>query len=291
MTTLHVNHISQHFGKHQVLKDVTMTLEPQKIYGLLGRNGAGKSTLLNIITNRIFPSSGDVMLDNTEVFENDDCLSKMYLMSEANLYAERLKVRKIFDLVQMSYGQFDWPLAHELAGKFQVNLEERFGRLSTGYHSIVKLIIALCVPADYIFLDEPVLGLDANHRELFYQELLAAYEKRPRTFVISTHLIEEIANLVEHVFMIDDGQLLADEDVEELIARSYAITGPRPAVLAYTEGLNVVGEESLGQITTNYVFGTLDDTRIIPDSVTIEHLDLQKLFVYLTNGRHQQNEH
>lgn len=291
MKTLHVNNISQHFGKHQVLTDVSMAIEPGKIYGLLGRNGAGKSTLLNIMTNRIFPSDGDVMMDNVSVFENDAALSDMYLMSEANLYAERLRVRKIFQIVEMSYGTFDWPLAHELAGKFQVNLDEKFGRLSTGYHSIVKLIVALCVPANYIFLDEPVLGLDANHRELFYQELLTAYEKRPRTFLISTHLIEEIANLVEHVFILDQGKILEDGDVEDLVAQSYAITGPNDAVVDYTAGLNVIGADHLGQITSHYVFGPLDDMKVIPDSVTIEHLDLQKLFVHLTNGGDMHAEH
>lgn len=292
MEVLHVNHVSRRFGKHEVLKDINLTIEPNKIYGLLGRNGAGKSTLLNIITNRIFTSDGTVTLGNENVAENDFALTNMYLMSEVNLYTERLKVRKIFKLVELSYGKFDWPLAYDLANQFQVDLDVKFGGLSTGYHSIVKLIIALCVPANFIFLDEPVLGLDANHRELFYQELLTAYEKRPRTFLISTHLIEEIANMVEHVFIMDQGIIIEDEDVEDLVAKAYSVTGPRQSVTEYTQGLNVIGQESLGQITSNYVFGSLNDRRVIPDSVTIEHIDLQKLFVYLTNGgsNHDQRE-
>ncbi|KRM13501.1 ABC transporter ATP-binding protein [Paucilactobacillus suebicus] len=284
MKTLHVNDVSMHFGKENVLSNVNMTIEPGKIYGLLGRNGAGKSTLLNIITNRIFPSSGSIKMGDDSVIENDDALTKMYLMSEVNMYAERLKVQKIFELAEMSYGDFDWQLAHDLTAKFQLKLDTKFGRLSTGYHSIVKLITALCVPVDYVLLDEPVLGLDANHRELFYQELLASYEAKPRTFLISTHLIEEVANIVEHVFILDQGRIVHDDDVEDLVAHSYSITGPQKSVQEYSAGLNIIGQQKLGNLMSVSVYGDLDETRVIPDSVTIDHLDLQQLFVNLTNG-------
>lgn len=86
MTQLKINHLSRKFGHHEVLKDVSLTLEPNKIYGLLGRNGAGKSTLLNIISNRIFPSSGSVKIDDQSVIENDRLLSNMFLMSEIDMY-------------------------------------------------------------------------------------------------------------------------------------------------------------------------------------------------------------
>lgn len=284
MTQLKINHLSRKFGYHEVLKDVSLTLEPNKIYGLLGRNGAGKSTLLNIISNRIFPSSGSVKIDDQSVIENDLLLSNMFLMSEIDMYSERMKIEKIFKQTELSYGSFDWAKARQLSQKFGVKLDAKFGGLSTGYHSIVKLIIALSVPVDYVFFDEPVLGLDANHRELFYQELLQTYEDRPRTFLISTHLIEEIAPIVEHVFILDKGKILIDGETQSIVANSYAITGPNQAVEQYTDGLNVIGHNTLGGLRTDYVYGSLDDSRVIPDTVKIEHVDLQKLFVYLTDG-------
>lgn len=284
MKTLSVDNVSKSFHRHQVLEDVSFKLEPNKIYGLLGRNGAGKSTLLNIMTNRIFATSGEVQIDDESVFENDQALSDMYLMSEVNMYNDHYKVDKIFKQAELSYGSFDWENARKLTQKFGVRLDEKFGGLSTGYHSIVKLIIALSVPVHYVFFDEPVLGLDANHRELFYQELLESYENNPRTIVISTHLIEEVASIVEHVIIIQNGRVELNDEVEKIVGMSYAVTGPEPAVTEYTKGLNVIGHDNLGGLRTNYIYGKLNDSRVIPDTVKIKHIDLQKLFVNLTEG-------
>lgn len=190
--SIQVQAVQQAFRGQTVLDNLNLTIKPNTIYGLLGRNGAGKSTLLNIISNRIFADSGTVTMDNESMCDNDRTLGKVYLMSEVNLYSERSRVKQLFKTTALLYGDFNDTYAKKLAQTFGLDLNARFGKLSTGYRTIFKLIIALCVPAEYIFLDEPVLGLDANHREIFYQELIETYSDHPRTFVISTHLIEEI---------------------------------------------------------------------------------------------------
>lgn len=143
--------------------------------------------------------------------------------------------------------------------------------------------MALSVPAKFIFLDEPVLGLDANHRELFYRELIQTFSDRPRTFIISTHLIEEVANIVSDVVMIDMGHVLLDQPVETILAKTHAVVGPAEEVDQYTNGLNVIGNDQMGNLKTNYVFGDLDNDRPISDTVQISSFDLQKLFIFLTN--------
>ncbi|MDN2454296.1 ABC transporter ATP-binding protein [Lactobacillus sp. UCMA15818] len=280
---IEVKNIQKKFNKKKILSDVSLELEPGKIYGLLGRNGAGKSTLLSIIANRIFSDSGDVVLDGESVFERDEALGQIYLMSERNLYPEGAKIEKIFKLTELFYGSFDYEYANELADKFGLDVKQKFGKLSTGYRSIFKLIIALTVPARYVFLDEPILGLDANHRELFYRELLDNYVKTQKTFVISTHLIEEITNILEHVFILCHGEVVIDGNVEDIMKKAYLIAGPQKDVADYCRGLNIIGKESLGSIHGNYIYGDLDDNRILPDTVSVERMDLQKLFVNLTN--------
>ncbi|WP_412989980.1 ATP-binding cassette domain-containing protein [Pediococcus siamensis] len=278
-----VERITKKFGKKVILADINLALEPNRIYGLLGRNGAGKSTLLNIMSDRIFPTKGAVLLDDVPVHENDAQLGKLYLMSEVNLYPKRSRVRELFKTTKTMYGNFNEPYAEKLCGAFGLSQKARFGQLSTGYRTIFKLIVALCVPADYVFLDEPILGLDANHRELFYRELMESYGEHPRTFVISTHIIEEVANMIEHVFIVENGKILIDDDVDHMLAQAYLITGPADKVAAYTQGLNVIGTESLGNLKGNYVFGELNNDREIPDTVQISRMDLQKLFIHLTS--------
>lgn len=284
MEQLKIKHITKRFGHRQVLDDVSFTLAPAKIYGLLGRNGAGKSTLLNIITNRIFPTGGQVTLGDQNINNNDDALGKLFLMSEVGLYPKRTTIRRMFDLANEAYGSFDYQTADRQLKAFGLDDNAQLAALSTGQRTSAKVVLALNVAADYILMDEPILGMDANHRELFYQELLKSYQARPRTFALSTHLIEEIQQLVEHVVIIDHHKLVVDEDVQSLLARAYQVSGPAALVDQYTADLRVLATEDLGNIRTAYLLDRLDDQRPIPDQVKIDHYDLQHLFIYLTNG-------
>ena len=97
MATLKINQLTKRFGNHVILDNLTFQIEPNKIYGLLGRNGAGKSTLLNIINNRNFPTDGEILLDNSLVNNNHDALQKLFLMSETSMYPKRTRVSDFFD--------------------------------------------------------------------------------------------------------------------------------------------------------------------------------------------------
>lgn len=288
MEQLKISHLSKKFGRRVILDDVSFTLEPAKIYGLLGRNGAGKSTLLNLISNRIFPTSGSIKLGDQEV-NTDQTLDKIFLIGEDNLYYKQVKINQMFDLADGAYGNFDYQNAEQMLKQFELDGNQKFAKLSTGQKTAAKISLALNVDADYIFLDEPVLGLDANHREIFYQELIKSYQKRPRTIVLSTHLIDEIQQLVGHVILIDRHRVLEDADVQDLLDRAYDISGPAKLVDQYTEGLNVLSTTDLGNIRTAHVFDQLPEDRILPDQVQIGHYDLQHLFIYLTNGGQQED--
>ncbi|MBB1062610.1 ATP-binding cassette domain-containing protein [Limosilactobacillus fastidiosus] len=289
MEQLKISQVTKKFGRHLILDDVSFTLEPAKIYGLLGRNGAGKSTLLNIISNRIFPTAGSVKLDDQEV-NTDQTLGKIFLIGEDNLYYKQVKINQMFDLADAAYGNFDYKNAERMLKRFSLEGTHKFTKLSTGQKTAAKVTLALNVSADYIFLDEPVLGLDANYREVFYQELIKSYQARPRTIVLSTHLIDEIQRLIEHVILINNQQVLVDTDVEELLRKAYEISGPVKLVDQYTEGLNVLSTEDLGNIRTAHVFDKLPEGRVIPDQVQIGHTDLQHLFIYLTNEGGDKND-
>ena len=120
METLRINHVSKKDGRHLILDDVDFQLAPGKIYGLLGRNGAGKSTLLNIITGRIFPTTGTVTLGDLGSNDQDRVLGEIYLMSEADLYPKKTTIRRMFDLADGAYGDFDYQNAERLLAAFGI---------------------------------------------------------------------------------------------------------------------------------------------------------------------------
>ena len=217
-------------------------------------------------------------------------LGKIFLIGEDNLYYKQVKINQMFDLADAAYCNFDYKNAERMLKRFSLDGTHKFAKLSTGQKTAAKVTLALNVNADYIFLDEPVLGLDANHREVFYQELIKSYQARPRTIVLSTHLIDEIQQLVEHVILIDNHRVLEDADVEESLSKAHEISGPAKLVDQYTEGLNILSTEELGNIRTAHVFDQLPEDRVIPDQVQIGHIDLQHLFIYLTNGGVDKND-
>ena len=276
-----INQVSKSFGPVRALNRVSVTLEEGKIYGLLGRNGAGKSTLLNVLTDRIFPEEGSVTVDGEPVRDNDRALSKMYLMSEKNCYPESMRVKEAFRWTKEFYPDFDQEFAWNLAAAFELNTNAKVNKLSTGYSSIFKLVVALSVNTPYVLLDEPVLGLDANHRDLFYRTLLSRYTQRPFTVVISTHLIEEVASLIEDVVVIHKGEVLRQGSCQDLLSQGYTVTGPKGLVEEYLKGKNVLGVDALGGLESAYVLGDPDRTSL-PQGLELSGLDLQKLFILMT---------
>lgn len=266
-------------GKAVAVDDVSMTLEREKIYGLLGRNGAGKSTLMGMLSDRIRPSGGSVTVEGKPLFNN---AGRIYMMSEEALYPENMKVHEVFRWSGEFYGGFDTALAQRLCGEFQLDRKKKISALSTGYKTIYKIITALCVDADYIFLDEPVLGMDAGHREVFYKALLETYMERPRTFVVSTHLIEEVVGVIEDVIIIDQGKLLRTESVETLLRSGYNVTGAIDAVDTYCRGRELIGYDTVGGIKTASVLGQAEH---VPEGLTVSPLDLQKLFIRMTEHK------
>ena len=283
MSIIELKNVTKQFGTLTALDNVSVTFEENKIYGLLGRNGAGKSTLLNLISNRLFTTSGEITVDGEPTAENDSALSKIYCMSDRDLYPDCMKVKDVFKSCSYYYPGFDFEYAKKLSEAYKLNLDKKIKSLSTGYRSIYKLITALACGAPIVFFDEPVLGLDAHHRDLFYRELINRYSEKPATYIISTHLIEEAADVIEKVVILKEGHLIADEDTETLLSQGYAVSGSASAVDEFCKGKKLLGEDTLGGLQTAYVLGKCGKDEAT-GYIEISKLDLQKLFIQMTNA-------
>ncbi len=283
MSYIEIKNITKKFGNTVALEDVSLVVEKNKIYGLLGRNGAGKTTLLNLMTNKLFPTEGEILVDGDNVIENDKPLSKIYYMTEKNFYPDSMTVKSAFRWSKEFYPDFNVNYAEALSEKFLLKTNKKIKSLSTGYKSIFKIIISLSCNAPIILLDEPVLGLDANHRDLFYKELLQSYSENPRTIIISTHLIEEAADIIENAIVMKNGKIIMNDSVENILSQGFCVSGGAAAVDKFIAGKNVLGTDALGGLKTAYLMEKINQSSI-PDGLEVSKLDLQKLFIYMTNS-------
>lgn len=278
-------HITKTYNGKDALKDVSLMLESGKIYGLIGRNGAGKTTLLSILSAQNPATQGMVTLDAEPVWENRKSLAKICFARELNISAQNglasMKTKEYLRIARTFYDNWDSEMEQKLIGLFGLEVKKKLGALSKGMLSIVTIIVALCSKAPFTFLDEPVSGLDVVAREQFYKLLLDEYSESGRTFVISTHIIEEAADVLEEVIILHEGRILLKENTQALIDSARHVSGAVDAVDKAVAGLPVCHRETLGRSCAVTVF--LKDAQTLkPDcDVSVQPMNLQHIFVSL----------
>ena len=283
--SLHCENIVKTYGGKDVLHDVTLDLKPGKIYGLIGRNGAGKTTLLSILAAQNPASKGAVTLDGEPVWENRKSLAKICFSRELNANAESglaaMKAKEYLRIAATYYDSWDKALEERLVKLFDLNVKKKLGKMSKGMLSMITIVVALCSKAPYTLLDEPVAGLDVVAREQFYKLLLEEYAATGRTFVISTHIIEEAANVLEDVIILHKGQVLVEENTQSFTGRARYVSGKAEDVDAAVKGLEVHHTDTVGRSKGATVF--LKPGQNVDEScdVSVQPVSLQRAFVAL----------
>lgn len=277
---LSCHNLTRKFGDTTALNGVNLCLDEPKIYGLLGRNGAGKTTLLRLITNYIQPTEGTITLDEQNVWENEKAQHQIFLVTETSYFAE-MNANSLIQLMSEIYPSFDKQQCLDYAKLFELDLNKKYTALSTGYKSVLRAVLSLSVHTPFLFLDEPTLGMDAFHRELFYKLLIESYSESPSCILLSTHLISEVEGLLENVIILDHGKVLIDESSEQLLAQGYCVSGRISDVDDYCSGKNVIGSSVVGGLKTTAVLGEREQ---VPDTLEVTGLSLQQLFVQLVGS-------
>jgi ABC-2 type transport system ATP-binding protein len=277
-----VRDVTMRFRDHAALDGVSTVVQADTITGLLGRNGAGKTTLLQLLTGHRVPTSGSVEVFGAAPYEDDAVLRQICFVKEGQRYPDQFRVRDALAAAAMVFPNWDGDLAADLLRDFDLPEKRSIKKLSRGMNSAVGIIIGLASRAPLTLFDEPYLGLDAVARQLFYDRLLADYAEHPRTIVLSTHLIEEIAALLERVLLVDRGRVVLDADAESLRGSALTVVGPRDRVAAFATGHELLHTESLGGSARAVVRlrpGADDD---VAAGLTAEPTSLQQLVVAMS---------
>ena len=285
MSKLVCENLTKQYGSKTVLDHVNLTLESGKIYGLIGRNGAGKTTLLSLMSNQNPISAGTATIDGQRIWENPKALSRICFSRELNLSAESAlssyTLKAYLRAAETYLPHWDKDMAGRLLELFGLEKKKKLGKLSKGMLSMVTILVAMASKAEFTFLDEPVAGLDVVAREQFYQLLLEEYTETGRTFVLSTHIIEEAADVMEEVIILDRGKILLKENTQELVDRARYVTGLADQVDGATAGLPCHHVENIGRSRAVTVLLPAGEDLNPGYDVTVQPVNLQKLFVAL----------
>jgi ABC-2 type transport system ATP-binding protein len=286
MATISVAGLTRRYRDQLALDDVTFELEEGSITGLLGRNGAGKTTLLRILAAQEFASAGSVQVFGVSPVENDAVLRRMVLVREDQAFPD-LRLRHVLRVASWFYPNWSAGLAEELLADFDLRLDLRVNRLSRGMRSALGIVLGLAARAEVTLFDEPYAGLDAVARQMFYGHLLADFTEHPRTVLISTHLIDEIAGLLERVVVIDRGQIVLDAATDELRGAATAVSGPALAVEEFVVGRRTADRRHIGSQGSAVVMGALDDADCSLAQTLrlhLEPLSLQQVIINATGS-------
>ncbi len=278
--------LTKRFGAVEAVTDATFAVAEHSLCGLLGRNGSGKTTLMHLLTGQEFASSGHATLFGESPVENAAVLGRTCFIKETQTYPDAFRAKHVLRAASWIFPDWDAALADELVAEFNVPLGRRMKRLSRGQRSAVGVVVGIASRAELTIFDEPYAGLDAVARHLFYDRLLADYGVHPRTILMSTHLIDEVADLLDHVIVIDDGRIVIDASADDLRGSATTLAGRREVVQRFAEGREVLTWDSLGGLATVTVTGLSDADKAAAqvEGLDVVPVSLQQLIVGRTRG-------
>ncbi|KAA8999651.1 ABC transporter ATP-binding protein [Paenibacillus spiritus] len=277
--------LSKRYGRTAVVEKVGFALEEERIYGLIGRNGAGKTTLMRMLTAQLQATEGKIRIFGEHPYENRRVLERICFIKESQQYPDSLKVRDALDIAGAVFPNWDAAFAEQLREEFELPANRIIKKLSRGMLSALGVVTGLASRAPLTLFDEPYLGLDAVARSLFYERLLEDYSLHPRTILLSTHLIDEVSRILEHILLIDKGRLILDTDADELRGSAYTVMGPASKVEAFLAGRKVMSREAIGgylKATVHERMDAMARSKAGQFGVELSAVSLQELMVQMT---------
>lgn len=200
------------------INDFSLQLKEGGVYGLLGSNGAGKSTLLQLITGLLTPSSGEITFDGVSTrLRRPSTLENMFIVPE-EIGLPALKLDKFAELNGVFYPNFSKEDMYRHLDTFGLDRNVRLDKLSMGQKKKVALAFAMACNTKLLLMDEPTNGLDIPAKSAFRKFIIESMSN-DRIFVISTHQVRDVSQILDHILIMDNRKVLLDRTVAEIQSR------------------------------------------------------------------------
>ena len=210
---LRLEHVQKNYGKTEALSGVNLDIQPGRIVGLLGPNGSGKTTIIKLINGLLQPTSGQVLINGEK--PSPKTKKAVSYLPDTTYLGDNMKIKEVFAMFKDFYSDFDEEKANHLLEDLNLDEKSRLKNLSKGNKEKVQLILVMSRKADLYVLDEPIGGVDPAARDYILKTIIQNRSENS-SVLISTHLISDIEDILDDVIFIEDGEILLQEDANEL---------------------------------------------------------------------------
>ena len=297
MNIIETNRLSRRYWRTEALRELTLNVPTGSVFALLGANGAGKTTAIKVLVNLLPPTSGEARVlgvDSRRLGERE--LAQIGYVSENQKLPLWMTVRQLLDYCRPFYPTWDRALEARLLAQFDLPPERKLKHLSRGMLMKAALLSVLCYRPKLLVLDEPFSGLDPLVRDDFVRGLLEASELGDWTVLVSSHDIDEVERLADHVALLEGGRLQFSETTEALLGRfrrmEVTVSGRTSTDASPPGWLQLEQKGDLVRfIATNFEFAATERAcrERFPEGAVVAHpMTLREIFVALARDTRNQ---
>ena len=213
---IEVNQCSKKFGMLQAVNKVSLQIGNREVFGLVGSNGAGKSTLLRMMAGIIRGDEGNILVDGTDVYENEKAKSNIFYIADDSYFPANFTPREMAVYYKNVYPSFRMQKYEKLMKQFHLDERGKINRFSKGMKKQLLVILGIAAGTKYMLCDETFDGLDPVMRQAVKSLFAAEIMNRDFSPVIASHNLRELEDICDHVGLLHQGGILLSQDLEEL---------------------------------------------------------------------------
>ncbi len=306
---IELSNVSKSYGENTVVKNINLNVYEGEIFGLIGPNGAGKSTSISMMSAQLQPSSGSIKIDGEQLTNHNDSIkSKIGIVPQDIALYDTLSAYDNLDFFASLYGIGKKQRQEKIKWILQmVGLEDRSKELIKNYSGGMKrrinIAAALIHDPKIIFMDEPTVGIDPQSRNSIY-ELIKVLKDMGKTIIYTTHYMEEVQSMCERVAIIDEGVIIKEGSVDELVQiicdglLEIKLEESLPRTIIHTlQALDTViqvdenNETELSiiikdpQQVISQIMNVLNENKIVVKNIQLLPANLESLFLHLTGKK------
>jgi len=280
--------LGKSFNGKPVLADVSFTVEPGDVVGVLGKNGAGKTTLLELVLGFTPATAGGVQLFGYDSYRLPGAAkARIGFVPQTDELVNQLTAADQIGVIASFYPKWDDDLVVRLSREWEVDLTQRVKSMSVGQRQKLSILLGLGHKPDVLILDEPVASLDPVARRQFLEQIIEVASDGKRSVVFSSHIVSDVERLANKIWILKDQRMYWQGDFDSLkdsIVRLHArATRPLPPSFSIPNSLNVQRDVNTATAIVQGWRPEMQDSleKELEMEIEVEHLTLEDIFLEL----------